>query len=233
MGSLSVTIVRGPIHVDVVVCVDTSFGMDRNLDVIRRSIRRLPHELVRDYQAKDQMVEQIRIRLISFTNTSLATDGVRTTSFSVMHPAHDFGRFVREVESLHVATEGAHESSLALEALATAIMSPWMPGATCRHVIVLITNRGARLSGNHDHLTIATVPAEARQSLDELTDMWDSNQDMTRMYKSLIVFAPDVFPWSVIGDAWGNTVWIPTAKEFRAEDTSMLSDLSKLVVNEI
>jgi hypothetical protein len=26
----------------------------------------------------------------------------------------------------------------------------------------------------------------------------------------LIVFAPDIYPWNVIGDCWGNTIWLPS-----------------------
>jgi hypothetical protein len=52
------------------------------------------------------------------------------------------------------------------------------------------------------------VPA----SLDELTALWDgdSSSRLKKPARRLIVFAPDIYPWNVIGDSWDRTIWLPS-----------------------
>ena len=49
-------------------------------------------------------------------------------------------------------------------------------------------------------------------SLDDLTDRWDGGQTvrLKKAARRLLIFAPDAYPWNIIGDAWGQTVWLPS-----------------------
>ena len=63
---------------------------------------------------------------------------------------------------------------------------------------------------------VGEVPAAFREqvpaSLDELTARWDGSSPgrLKKFARRLILFAPDSYPWNVLGDAWGQTVWLPS-----------------------
>ena len=67
-------------------------------------------------------------------------------------------------------------------------------------------------------------------SFDELTDRWDGDQSvrLIRSARRLLIVGPDAYPWNVINDAWGNTVWFPVPGGFIGGD-----DVGEILGNSI
>ena len=92
-----------------------------------------------------------------------------------------------------------------LEALALAIKSEWpSKGSKGRQIVVIFTDAPAHPLEKAPKP--AGYPAGLPESMAELTKNWDS---MKRNFKRLILFAPDVEPWSWISSNWDNVVHHP------------------------
>jgi hypothetical protein len=71
------------------------------------------------------------------------------------------------------------------------------------------------------------VPA----SIDELTDRWDGGQTVRirKAARRLVIFGPDAYPWNVLGDSWGQTVWLPSQAGKGLEDVEYETILKVIV----
>jgi hypothetical protein len=74
------------------------------------------------------------------------------------------------------------------------------------------------------------VPA----SINELTDRWEGGQTVRirKRARRLLIFGPDAYPWNVLGDSWGQTVWLPSQAGKGLEDLEYETILS-IIVNSI
>jgi hypothetical protein len=81
---------------------------------------------------------------------------------------------------------------------------------------------------------VGAIPSAFRDevpaSLDELTDRWDGNQAvrLKGVARRLVIFGPDAYPWNVIADAWGQTVWLPSQAGNGLEDIEYQTILDTL-----
>jgi hypothetical protein len=44
--------------------------------------------------------------------------------------------------------------------------------------------------------------------------------------RRLLIFGPDAYPWNVLGDSWGQTVWLPSQAGKGLEDLEYETILS-------
>jgi hypothetical protein len=114
----------------------------------------------------------------------------------------EFSGFVNEI----VAEGGGDVAENGLEAIALAMKSPWTTeGAKRRHVIVVWTDAPAHPLEKSRRAAVERYPSDLPADLDELTDLWEG-QTMSMAAKRLILFAPDGYGWTEIGNHWSNVV---------------------------
>ena len=88
-----------------------------------------------------------------------------------------------------------------LEALALAMKSDWVrEGTVRRHIILLWTDSAPVLLGTGTFSS--SYPSDMPADLAELHEWWEG-QEMDSKAKRIIIFAPDVYPWSDMID-WQN-----------------------------
>jgi hypothetical protein len=106
------------------------------------------------------------------------------------------------------AMGGGDEPETGLEALAAAIRSPWAAeGTKQRHVIVLWTDASAHPLEKKKGSKPAGYPADMPADINELTDLWDGQTSpVNASFKRLLLFSPDVAPWTDIANNWENTL---------------------------
>ena len=182
------------------------------IDLVKEKVRKFPHDL-RDRLAKrDKIVNTLRIRTIAFRDFGNDSDALNASDFFVVEPSTELAKFESFVNGL-AASGGGDEPESALEALGIAQCSNWThEGDKQRHVIVMFTDASAHKLESRVGEIPSAFRAQVPASLDELTARWDgdSSSRLKKPARRLIVFAPDIYPWNVIGDSWQNTVWLPS-----------------------
>ena len=222
-----------PTAIDVVFCVDVSARMKSTLAKLRSQLRYFPQALSEFQALRDAPLTQLRIRFIMFHDCSDEAESLSETDFMRVIPENKQDEFDALIGSLNA--KRLHYSgpgTSALRALASAIDSDWVrPQSTstfCRHVIVLLTgSRDIRDLGGGAGMTDECL-AEHSWRLETLVEMWDSRQGrLSQESKRLILFAPDAPLWSLIGDSFGSTIWLPVRHEEMADylDSKSLADL--------
>ena len=217
-------------HIDVVFCVDVTADMTPVLDHIKETLCKSPQVLKGKLAATGKIVNSLRFRVIAFRDFANDPDPMRASGFFEVEPSTDLAKFESFINSLS-ASGGGDEPESGLEALATAIMSDWThEGDKQRHIIVMFTSASAHKLESRVGELSTEFKDQIPGSLDELTDWWDGHQSvrLIKTARRLLIIGPDAYPWNVIGDTWGQTVWLPVPDGFIDGD-----DLGNTVANSI
>jgi len=201
------------------------------LDLVKEKVRKFPHDLRDRLAKKDKVVNSLRIRTIAFRDLAADSEALVSSEFFMVEPGTDLAKFESFVSDLK-ASGGGDEPESALEALGIAQSSNWThDGDRQRHVIVMFTDASAHKLESR----VGTIPASYQEqvpgSLDALTDRWDGNQAvrLIKAARRLIIFGPDAYPWNLISDSWGQTIWLPSQAGNGLEDLEYETILDTIV----
>ncbi|MFF5480488.1 vWA domain-containing protein [Streptomyces sp. NPDC012935] len=194
--------------VDIVLCVDATGSMHPVLDTVKSSALQF-HDRLDDVMAKKgKAISQLRLKVIAFRDfgDDPSTAIQQTDFLHLPSQAGNFEDFVRGID----ASGGGDIPESGLEALALAINSPWETGLDRRrHVIVMFTDAPAHALGTH--AATQSYPASIPRSMDDLFEQWGYSRSQTAVMeqsaKRLVLFAPDLAPWSdPIAEEWDLTL---------------------------
>jgi von Willebrand factor type A domain len=200
---------RSSYAVDIVFCIDCTGSMGPYLESVKQSARSFHTMLAKKMDEKDKGIRQLRIRVVAYRD--LGEEGEKaiwsTNFFNMPDEASGFESFVSSLD----ADGGGDEPESGLEALVTAIRSPWERGLDKRrHVIVVCTDASAHPLGRFTVPTTGqTQPMPA--DLAGLQSIWGDEVDDGEMEfssKRLIVFGPDMYPWNELGESLENCIWV-------------------------
>ena len=193
-------------------CLDCSGSMGPVIGLVKDTVLKITSDLVDEYKKKEKHVKELRVRIVAFRDLANDLNSLEISEFFLIEPSthrEDFKSFLNRLEP----SGGGDEPESALEALAIAIGSDWTDkGDRQRHIVVVLTDASAHRLEDR----VGNVPADYvdsfPKSLDELTEIWDGGQatKLKKAARRLIIFGPDAYPWNVIIDAWGQTVWLPS-----------------------
>ncbi|WP_433700786.1 vWA domain-containing protein [Nocardiopsis sp. CA-288880] len=199
--------------VDIVLCVDVTASMGPVLEKVKKSALGFHSRLSTVMGQKSKAISQLRLRIIAFRDfADNPDDAIESTEFLTFPEQEgDYENFVQGLEPVG----GGDIPESGLETLALAIRSPWETGLDRRrHVIVLFTDASAHPLGDPDATSVQGYPADIPRSLEELFEEWGYSRSQTSRMdnsaKRLVLFAPDVEPWSEIAEEWNLTMHFPS-----------------------
>jgi len=184
------------------------------IDLVKEKVRKFPHDLKDGLAKRYKVVDTLRIRVIAFrdfVNENVA-DAMQVSEFFTVEPGSDLAKFESFVNGLS-ASGGGDEAKSALEALSIALSSDWThEGERQKHIIVMFTDASAHKLEARVGEVSEPFKDQVVASLDDLTDRWDGGQTvrLKKAARRLLIFAPDAYPWNIIGDAWGQTIFLPS-----------------------
>jgi len=190
-------------NVDIVFVIDGTGSMSPFIDQVKAHTLDFHNDLRSVMERSQKSFSSLRVRVIVYRDYYAdPADMVMVQSpfYSLPEQASSFEAFVNPVQ----ASGGGDEPENGLEALAIAIKSDWKVGENLRHVIALWTDASAH------ELTRPSVPKPDHypknmpENLEQLTGLW--GQNMNSSGKRLIIYAPDVEPWTLIADGWDNVI---------------------------
>lgn len=193
--------------VDIVLCIDVTGSMSPVIDTVKKGALSFHKRLVDAMAAREKAVGQLRIRVVAYRDFEADPGNpVELSKFwRIPQEAKQFERFVKGLR----ADGGGDLPESGLEALALAIKSPWeREYERRRHVIVLFTDASAHELGVGS--TRMRYPRGMPKDMDELAAMWGRGRGNSAVMdsgaKRLLIFAPDLQPWTAIADSWSNTL---------------------------
>lgn len=188
-------------NVDIVMCIDATGSMSSIIEEVKANALSLYQKFVEEMEANSKSVQQLRIKVIAFRDFGVDSEPLVESKFFVLNEdgeAEAFHNFVSNIE----ASGGGDLPESSLEALAVAMNSEWVTsGSIRRHVIIMYTDATALPLG--EKASAPGYPAGMPADLAELHEWWEG-QRMEKRAKRLLIFAPDMEPWSNMVD-WTNT----------------------------
>lgn len=210
-------------NVDIVLCIDATGSMAAIIEDVKRNALSLYQKFLEGMEAKAKSVQQLRIKVIAFRDFGVDSQPMMESPFFVLDEENEkFYDFVNGIE----ASGGGDEPENSLEALALAMNSDWVrTGSVRRHVIIMYTDASAlplgEMSGKDKY------PAGMPADLAELREWWEG-QRMEKRAKRLLLFAPDMEPWSDMG-TWTNAFHTASKAGDGCDDTDIMTCVHMLV----
>lgn len=209
--------------VDIVLCIDATGSMNPVLDSVKSSALTFQQRLEAVMQEKGKAISQLRIKAIAFRDFGdREDDAIEAMGFlRLPKQAEEFRAFLHGID----AGGGGDAPESGLEALALAVGSPWEKGLDRRrHVIVMFTDAPAHPLGG-PHSSLQSYPASIPRSSDELLEQWGYPRSqealMEQSAKRLVLFAPDVQPWTDIQEEWDMVLHFPSKAGDGLQDLEM------------
>lgn len=195
--------------VDIVFCIDTTSGMQPIIFLLKQEFVKLYDSIWHAMKQKSRRVDEIRVKIINYRD--FITDGeyaLNESDFFIL--PNDRNGFVEYVNSLE-AHGGGNEPSNGLEALDIAIRSNWtnVKGKK-RQIIVIFTDSSCHSLELAASKKLYNYPENIALNFVELTNRWEDDDYVDFSSKRLIIFAPDAYPWTDIGNSWSNVVISPS-----------------------
>ena len=193
--------------VDLVLCIDETGSMRPIIDRVKKSALSFSDDVRAVLAVKGKDISSLRVRVIGFRDYYYdAERSLEASDFFELPKDNDkFKSFVSGMRP----EGGGDEPETGLEALATAINSPWANPGTGRHrqLIVVWTDASAHPLEKNAGTKPSAYPAGMPKDLDELTDWWEGQSaHVNQSARRLILFAPDGAGWNEIGSSWDQTV---------------------------
>ncbi len=210
-------------NVDIVMCIDATGSMASIIDDVKKNALSFYQKFVDEMEAKSKSVQQLRIKVIAFRDYGVDSEAMVESKFFVLdEESSEFHAFVNAIE----ASGGGDEPESSLEALALAMNSDWVrTGSVRRHVIIMYTDASALPLG--EKRGEPNYPADIPADLSELREWWEG-QKMEKRAKRLLVFAPDMEPWSDMVD-WSNAFHTASKAGAGCDDTDIQTCIHMLV----
>lgn len=194
--------------VDLVFCIDKTSSMVPLIKRVKENALRFHEDLSARMEEMNKRIDELRIRVVAFGDVYAdGADWLQESEFFEL-PAQidEYNNFVSEIK----AWGGGDDPESGMEALALALQSHWTKGGDRRrHTVVVWTDTSAHKLERAATENPSTYPADMPKSFDELTDQWDS-QEIDASARRLILFTPDVYPWSDIAAHWEEVVHFPS-----------------------
>jgi len=196
-------------NVDLVFCIDSTGSMENIINIVKTNAINFYQDVTNAMRAKNKVINQLRIKIISFRDYLEDGDkAMLTTDFFVLpDQAQEFSDVVNSIE----AEGGGDPPEDGLEALAYAIRSKWTTeGVKKRQVIVVWTD-----DATHDlgyGAAAPNYPKKMAKDFNELTEWWGGKQSgyMDFSAKRLVLYAPDLPSWNLISNTWDNVLHFPS-----------------------
>jgi hypothetical protein len=198
----------GPSYsVDLVLVIDATGSMGPIIGWVQSSALSFHDDLAEHMNEIGKTVNSLRVRVVAFRDfyaDSAAESLMASDFFRLPEQRGNFADFLRGIR----ASGGGDEPETGLEGLAEAIQSPWArDGAKQRQIIVVWTDASAHPLEKEKGAKPAGYPAYMPADLDEMTDLWDGQSSPVHpSWKRLLLYAPDVYPWTDIANNWDNTL---------------------------
>lgn len=227
------------------------------IDSVKEKVRKLPNDIKaaisKDYEYEGSSrfgsswplrrsvrvlrvhrVQRLRVRVVAFRGFSIEPRGLEVSEFFELDVPSDFARFELFLNGLDV-NGFEDENSSALEALAVAMKSEWTDkGDVQRHIVVMFTDSSAPKIEERVGVVPEVFADEVPSSLVGLAEIWDGAQSekLKRSTRRLLIFGPETYPWNIIGDTWGNTIWLPSQAGKDLKDFDYSEILSSIAMSD-
>ena len=193
--------------VDLVLVIDATGSMAPIIESVKSSALSLRDDLVKHMNEIGKTVDSLRVRVVAFRDF-YADPAPESLMASEFFPLPERRSGFRDFLDALRATGGGDEPETGLEGLAEAIQSHWSTeGAKQRQIIVVWTDASAHPLERKKGDKPAGYPAYMPADFDELTDLWEGQGSPVHpSWKRLLLYSPDVYPWTDIANNWENTL---------------------------
>ena len=222
---------------DVVFVLDTSRAMTEIFDGVKKRVISFCPDLMLELSAFHKSISDVRIKVITFRNLNIDKEEALQISpyFNLKKSNIDnneaYDKFVDYINSLNACGGDINHNS-SLEALALALLNDWsQQGDRRMHYIVLFTNSAA-CKLEDSHIPTTYYPSYVPYSFEGLSKMWLSpkktqwidgkwtKMKLGQATKRLMLFAPQLYPWPEIYEAWDRVVYNPSKAGEGLDDVS-------------
>lgn len=199
--------------VDLIFVIDGTSSMQNALDAAKNRALTMYKDIVAGLAEKNRCVRRLRVKVIVFRDFYVDAVPYEESDYFILTGEEDddamaFREFITGIRAMGGGDEPEH----ALEALHRAMkldFTPCVEGQKARHIIVMMTDASAHPLSDGQRSweeNLGVYPADMPRDLEGLQAEWES---MDPSAKRLIIFAPNAYPWNILG-TWNEAPHTPS-----------------------
>jgi hypothetical protein len=181
--------------VDLVLVIDATGSMAPIIEMVKSGALKFHDDFENHMTSIGKHIDSLRVRVIAYRDfyaDSAADSLVMSDFFNLPDDRERFSAFLNGIRAMG----GGDEPETGLE-----------EGTKQRQVIVLWTDASAHPLETRKGAKPVGYPADMPADINELTDMWEGQTALVHAsFKRLLLFSPDVLPWTDIANNWENTL---------------------------
>lgn len=192
--------------VDIVFVIDGTGSMQNLLDEVKERALSMHEDIIRGLGAKGRRIAKMRVKALVFRDIYVDANAFEESEFFML--PEESGEFRAFIENIR-ATGGGDEPESSLEALCRAMKMKFQEnqqGQKARHIIVLLTDASAHRLDDPQRAVDKLYPKDMPNDLTGVESLWEN---MNFRAKRLVVFAPNLYPWTEVG-AWNSVEYTPS-----------------------
>ncbi len=193
--------------VDIIFVIDATGSMQNLIDEVKRRALSMHEDIINGLKGKQRRVTKMRVKALVFRDIYADSVPFEESEFYTLPEEKDeFRRFVENIR----ATGGGDEPETSIEALCLAMQSRFQEseqGQKARHIIVMLTDASAHKLDHPMRAVSHNYPQGIPNDLPGVQELWEG---MDPRAKRMVVFAPNVWPWTEIG-LWNSVDYKPSA----------------------
>lgn len=193
--------------VDIVFVIDATGSMGNLIEEVKRRALAMHEEIINGLHDKKRKVTKMRVKAVVFRDIYVdAVPFEESEFFTLPDESREFRSFIENIR----ATGGGDEPENSIEALCMAMQSSFQvseQGQKARQIIVMLTDASAHPLDHAQRNTHSRYPQGMPADLTGVQELWEG---MDFRAKRMVVFAPNVWPWTEIG-LWTSVDYKPSA----------------------
>ena len=193
--------------VDIVFVIDATGSMGNLINEVKARALSMHEDIINGLRDKKRKVTKMRIKVVVFRDIYVDPVPFEVSEFFTLPEESDeFRSFVENIR----ATGGGDEPENSIEALYMAMQSDFQmleQGQKGRQIVVMLTDASAHRLDHPQRASHSRYPQGMPADLEGVHAMWE---DMDFRAKRMVVFAPNVWPWTEIA-MWNSVYYEPSA----------------------
>ncbi len=217
--------------VDIVFCIDATGSMGHLINEVKTGALKFEEDLTKLMNEKEKQIDTLRVKVISYRDFYHDSDDAFFESefFTLPEQKSEFSKFVSSID----ADGGGDEPENGLEALAVAFQSKWnKEGDKRRQIIVMWTDASAHALDKNADSKPSNYPQNMPKNFDDFADLWEGQSHMSSTSKRLLIYAPDAYPWTDLGNHFSNAIHFPSKAGNGLADTEY-SEILNAIANSV
>jgi hypothetical protein len=196
-------------NIEILLCIDCTGSMEDTINSVKRNADKFIDNIKLKFPREKYRIDQYKVRIVQFRD--IHADGktsiVGSKFYDLEKKSKEFNDYLNKLEGSGGSNLDREEDGL--EGLAFGLKTTnWNFDPQDIQIIALWTDISSHKLEDNQKRNLPYYPKNMPRNLKEFSSYWNTIFLRKAPNASIVIFAPNDYPWKQIGKVWGNSYHI-------------------------